>query len=106
MTIEPVKFSLQAIETPLLKASVSYSEAEPQTGKEGFAAALGTAIQSLKTTHAEAAHAMQDYSSGRKDIDITQVMLTLEKSQVATDLAIQVRNKFVEGFNELIRIQI
>ena len=49
---------------------------------------------------------MQDYRSGRKDIDITQVMLTLEKSQVATDLAIQVRNKFVEGFNELIRIQI
>ena len=48
---------------------------------------------------------MNDYSAG-KDVDISQVMLTMEKSQVTTDLAIQVRNRFIEGFNELIRMQI
>lgn len=105
MTIEPINFNLQPVETPLLKTSISYAETDSKQGVS-FASTLGNALKNLKEVHKEAALAMQDYSAGKKNLDITEVMMTFEKSQIATDLAIQIRNKFIEGFNDLIRMQI
>ncbi len=105
MTISPVKFNLPALETPLLKAGVEYTEMPGKSGAGSFAQVLGDALGDLKTAHNQTNIAMEKYSAG-EDIDVADVMLNIEKTQIATELAIQVRNRLVEGFNQLIRIQI
>ncbi len=103
MTISPVKFNLPPLETPLLKAGIEYNEA-PSKGNS-FTQVLSNALGDLKHAHNQTNIAMEKYSAG-EDIDVADVMLNIEKTQIATDLAIQVRNRLVEGFNQLIRIQI
>jgi flagellar hook-basal body complex protein FliE len=103
MTIGPVKFVLPPLETPLLKTGIEYNEGSNKSG--GFSQVLGNAIGNLKDAHNQSDLAMEKFSSG-EDIDVADVMLTIEKTQIATDLAIQVRNRLVDGFNQLIRMQV
>ncbi len=103
--LEPVKFSLPPVDVPLLKAGISYTETRPTEGAGSFADTLDKAVQDLKKIHTLADEKMNDYAAGGKT-DVTEVMLTLEKLQMKTDLAIQVRNKLVEGYQEIIRMQI
>ena len=45
------------------------------------------------------------YISG-KTVDPAEVMLTMEKASMATNLAIQVRNRVIEGYKEINSVQI
>lgn len=103
MTIDSLNFVLPPIETPLFKAGVKYNE-NTTNASGGFQEAFSTALSNLKDVTTTASTAMQDYAAGG-ETDISQVMLALEKSQIATQLAVQVRNKLVEGFNELVHMQ-
>lgn len=103
MTIDPIQFVLPPVDTPLFKTGIKYDE-NTANASGGFQDVLTNALSNLKDVSNKASVAMQDYAAGG-ETDISQVMLTLEKSQVATQLAVQVRNKLVEGFNELVRMQ-
>ncbi len=103
MTLSPVKFNLPPLETPLLKAGIEYTETPSKSSN--FAQVLGNALGDLKSAHNQTNTAMEKYSAG-EDIDVADVMLNIEKTQIATELAIQIRNRLVDGFNQLIRIQI
>ncbi len=107
MTLSPVKFNLPPLETPLLKAGIEYDETPSKSkgAASSFAQVLGNALGDLKNAHNQTNIAMEKYSAG-EDIDVADVMMSIEKTQIATELAIQVRNRLVEGFNQLIRIQI
>tara|TARA_B100001989_G_C24455989_1_gene421612 strand:- start:355 stop:663 length:309 start_codon:yes stop_codon:yes gene_type:complete len=102
--MEPIKLDLSElqIEAPLLKGSVRYEEG-PQA--PSFTETLEKAMDSLKDTHQESAQLMKDYASG-KDVDVTEVMLAMEKTSMTTELAMQVRNKLVEGYQEIIKMQL
>ena len=41
-----------------------------------------------------------------KDVDIQQVMLSTSESQMSLDMAVQVRNKIVEAYQELNKMQV
>ena len=102
--MEPIKLDLSElqIDAPLLKGSVSYDE----TGDtQSFTETLEKAMDNLQDAHSESAKLMKDYASG-KEVDVTEVMLAMEKSAMTTELAMQIRNKLVEGYEELIKMQI
>jgi flagellar hook-basal body complex protein FliE len=45
------------------------------------------------------------YAAGQ-DIEIHDLMIALQQTEVAFDLAVQVRNKIVEAYQEIMRMQI
>jgi flagellar hook-basal body complex protein FliE len=103
--MEPIKldFSQLEIATPLLKGGARFDE-----GKEvqSFTETLEKAMDNLKDTHSQSAQLMQDYASGKENVDITEVMLAMEKTSMTTELAMQVRNKLVESYQEIVKMQI
>lgn len=48
----------------------------------------------------------KNFIDGDDNIDIHQVMLASEEAKMSLQLAIQVRNKLVEGYQELNRMQL
>lgn len=102
--MEPIKLDLQRleIETPLLKASAQFNEGEEV---DSFTETLDKAMDNLKDTHKQSEKLMQDYASG-KEVDISEVMLAMEKTSMTTELAMQIRNKLVEGYQEIVKMQI
>ena len=49
--------------------------------------------------------ALQDLAVGKTD-NLHHVMLSLEKAKLSLELVVQVRNKLLEGYQELLRMQI
>jgi flagellar hook-basal body complex protein FliE len=105
MDITPIAFNLPPLETPLLKGGISYNEQGSGLKNTGFGDMLAHAMNNLKDVHDQAEVKMANYAAGG-DVDVADVMITMEKASMATDLAIQIRNKFLDGYQEIIRMQI
>ena len=102
MAIDPTSFSNDLkIETPLLKGGVTYTE----DNYPSFGESLNIAINNLNTLNNESKMKIEDYIIGQ-NTNIAEVMTSLEKASLATDLAVQIRNRIVDGYNEIMRMQI
>jgi flagellar hook-basal body complex protein FliE len=76
-----------------------------QAGKPGeFQALLEGTIDKLQSIHNDAADAVQKFLSGENE-ELHTAVLTAEKAEIAFDLGLQVRNKVVQAYQEIMRMQ-
>jgi flagellar hook-basal body complex protein FliE len=71
----------------------------------GFADLLGKAIGLLQSVSDSADQKVAALATGQ-DVELHDVMLALETESIAMSLATQVRNKAVEAYQEVFRMQI
>lgn len=70
-----------------------------------FGQLLSNALDSLKGLHAQADELVKDLVTG-KSVDLHDVMIAVEKASIALDLGLQLRNKAVEAYQEIMRMQV
>jgi flagellar hook-basal body complex protein FliE len=80
------------------------SSAQP-TGGSGFGAMLGDSIKSLQASQDEASQASSDLATGTAT-DPTAVVMSVERAQLAMQLASQIRNKAVEAAQTIFQTQV
>jgi flagellar hook-basal body complex protein FliE len=73
--------------------------------KSGFGGMLGDALNSLQATQTDAAQASQDLATG-KATDPTEVVMSVERAQLAMQLASQIRTKAVEAAQDIFHTQV
>lgn len=83
-----------------LLGSVTASNAAPQ----GFSDALFKAVQNVNQLQLKANESTEKLVLGEIG-DIHQVMLDSEKAKLALQLTVQIRNKMVEAYQEISRMQ-
>lgn len=71
---------------------------------EGFGEALKTALTKVEATQTEADLEAQKLGNGEGNLHET--MLALEKADVTMRVAMKVRNKFLEAYNEVMRMPV
>lgn len=74
-------------------------------GEGGFGKALSGAIQNLNSSMADATSASQSLATGQAQ-DVSQVAMTVERAVLELQLATQVRNKAVEAYQEIFRMNV
>ena len=77
---------------------------EPAAG-EGFGDVLKAALHDVADTGRAAEQASQDFVTGRTT-DVAATMITVEKAQLQFSLMLQVRNRLLEAYQEIQRIQV
>jgi flagellar hook-basal body complex protein FliE len=70
-----------------------------------FGRLLETAYEEVIESQRAADVAINEFATGG-DIDIHEVVIAAEQASLTLSLAVQVRNKVVEAFQELLRIQV
>lgn len=76
----------------------------PATRGGSFAQQLGSAIQSVDNMQLEADAEATKVANGAGNLH--EVALALEKADVAMRLALKVRNKVVDAYNEIMRMSV
>jgi flagellar hook-basal body complex protein FliE len=71
----------------------------------GFADMLGKAIGQLQSVSDTANQKVNAMATGQ-DVELSDVMLSLEAESLSVSLATQVRNKAVEAYQEVFRMQL
>ncbi|PKM80892.1 MAG: flagellar hook-basal body complex protein FliE [Firmicutes bacterium HGW-Firmicutes-14] len=81
---------------------------QPGTGKEqktGFADLLKGAINEVNALQNESQEAKVQLVTGEAE-DLHQVMIAAEKANLAFQMTVQIRNKVVEAYQEIMRMQV
>lgn len=78
---------------------------ESKNEGKSFLDTLKSKLDEVNDQQIAADNATQSYIKG-DDIDIHQVMLSQEEAKMSLELAVQVRNKIVEAYQELNRMQL
>jgi len=68
-----------------------------------FKSIFDTAIDNYKNTEAEVDKDIYKLSVGETD-DLHNLMINTQKAQISLDLVIQLRNKALEAYNEIMRM--
>jgi flagellar hook-basal body complex protein FliE len=85
--------------------SIDSTAAGASAPSGAFGGMLTQQLSNLNDLQNTAASQSQALATGQAQ-DVTQVVADVEKAALAMQLAVQVRNKAVDAYNELFRIQI
>ncbi|MGE3759584.1 MAG: flagellar hook-basal body complex protein FliE [Pseudobdellovibrionaceae bacterium] len=76
-----------------------------ETGTKSFADTLKDAVANVNSQQQVADQKMQDLAVG-KNQDIADVMITAEKADISLKLMTSVRNKIIEAYQEVMKMQV
>ncbi len=98
MTIDPISVAMQAAQS-----SMATSKAE--NSQPDFGAWLSKQIESVNQQVAVADTQVRQLAVGEAP-NLHQVMISLEQAKLSFDVAVQVRNKLLDAYQEIMRMQI
>ena len=92
---------------PLQESNISperpIKEATPSG--ESFSDMLTNAVGGVDETMKESEQAIQNFIAGETD-NVHDVMISMQKAQLSFQMMVEVRNKAIETYNEISRMQI
>jgi flagellar hook-basal body complex protein FliE len=84
----------------------SRTEAVEQPEAGGFGELFKQSIDQVNQAQQTAGAMKTAFESGQSDMDLAQVMIATQKSSLAFEAAVQVRNKLVEAYKEVMNMPI
>jgi flagellar hook-basal body complex protein FliE len=100
--MDPIAFS-RITAPPLIPSPRTAESAPAESGS--FATLLGEAIARVQQTQSEAEQELRKFLAG-EPVELHRVMLASEQAGIATDLLMAVRNKVVDAYQEIMRMQV
>lgn len=76
-----------------------------QSSAESFATSLGQMVAQVSGKQAVAGEAVAGLMSGQS-VSLHQAMIAIEEANVSLQLMVEVRNKLLESYQELMRMQV
>lgn len=80
-------------------------ESESPSSEVSFADELSKAIGSVDDAMKASEQTTEDFIAGRTE-NVHEVMISMQKAQLSFQMMVEVRNKAIEAYNEISRMQI
>jgi flagellar hook-basal body complex protein FliE len=97
--------AIQGINTVNGITSAQVNAASKTDGSVNFKDLLIDALNNVNTLEQESAKLTEDFIAGRTD-DIHSVLIAGEKATISLQFVMEVRNKVLEAYQEIMRMQI
>jgi len=81
------------------------TSAKPAGGAE-FAQALQSALAQVSQAQESAQQMSQEFSAGNPDVNLQDVMVNLQKANISFQQMVQVRNKLVTAYQDIMNISV
>ncbi|NLU16714.1 MAG: flagellar hook-basal body complex protein FliE [Serratia liquefaciens] len=104
MAIQGIEGVLQQLQTTAIQAGQMGQGASAQG--VSFASELKAAIGKISDTQQAARKQAQDFEVGAPGISLNDVMVDLQKSSISLQLGVQVRNKLVSAYQEVMNMPV
>ncbi len=97
--------NLRPLVTHNLLKAYGGAKPEPSTGSGGFAALLEQSVNKTNAIQQEASQAIEGAVLGR-ETDLHRVMIAQEEASITFELLMEVRNKLLEGYQQIMQMQV
>lgn len=82
------------------------TDSAPADGSANFADALKGAIDQVNSMQQGAEKKAEDFQLGKPDANIQDVMISLQKASISFQTMVQVRNKLVAAYQDVMNMQV
>lgn len=91
-----------------MQAQVSprVSDGPAAAGATSFSDVLKNSLGAVSETQAAASDLSEKFQAGDSSVDLAQLMVATEKASVSFEAMTQVRNKLVDAYQEIMRMQV
>lgn len=72
----------------------------------GFGDTLREALEAVNRSQTDSDHLATEFQLGNPDVSVEQVMIAVNRANLAFQAAIQVRNRLVSAYNEVMNLQV
>lgn len=103
--VHPSTIDFDKIQQDLRRTAEGAQSSQTKVGKSEFLDLLEKGIQEVNTSSLEAEKASMDLASG-KNSNIHETMLAVTKAELGFNMMVQMRNKVIEAYQEVMRMQI
>lgn len=96
---------IDRISSALPNTSINQVSASPYEAQKGFSAWLKDSLQEVNKSQLHSDQMTQKLVRG-EDVELHQVMIAAAKASVTLQTTLEVRNKVVEAYKEVMRMQL
>ena len=103
--IDQMVNQLRAVAAQASSAPVSHL-ATSQSGNQDFATLLKSAVDEVNSAQMDAKQLTRQFEAGNPDVNLQDVVLSLQKASLSFQTMVQVRNKLVSAYQEIMNMQV
>ena len=99
----------QALSKLQAMASAAQSQAPSNVGggdAAEFSTMLKSAVDKVNEAQHQAGHLSESFEKGDSQVDLTEVMVALQKAKISFQAMVEVRNKLVVAYQDIMNMQI
>lgn len=95
-----------------LRAAAALTQGKPTesagaaAGGTDFAQALSNAIDQVNQAQQQAQQIAEDFAVGKNNVNLQDVMIDLQKANLSFQQMVQVRNKLVTAYNDIMNMPV
>lgn len=104
-SIKPFDFSQAVARAGLTIDGQPLQRAKPVEGA-GFQQALGKALGAVNKAHIEATAMQREVQLDNPTVSIEQTMIAMQKAQIGFQATLQVRNRLVQAYSDIMNMQV
>lgn len=88
------------------QGAVNPLQAEKTAGKVDFADALKASLDQVSNTQQKAQQLGQRFVLGDDSVNLSDVMISMQKASISFQATVQVRNKLVSAYQDMMNMQV
>ena len=82
------------------------SQAAAPAGKSDFATVLKASIEQVSGSQQQASTLARDFELGTTNASLPEVMISMQKASISFQQLVQVRNKLVSAYHDIMNMQV
>lgn len=106
MDTQGIEQMLSVLRTTAAQASGKAAESTPAVGAPDFAQVLKSSIEKVNGTQQQAEQMAEKLAAGDNSQNLHEVMIALQTASVSFQEMVQVRNKLVTAYQDVMNIQV
>ena len=97
---------MRAAQSMAAKVGAKIGNETAATAKTDFAAVLKASIEQVNSTQVQAQSLTQAFETGAAGVQLHDVMISLSKANVSFQQMVQVRNRLVSAYQDIMNMQV
>jgi flagellar hook-basal body complex protein FliE len=93
-----------------LRSTAALAQGKPAqpaaAGGTDFAQVLKSTLEQVNQAQQQAQQMSQDFASGQSNVNLQDVMINLQKANLSFQQMVQVRNRLVSAYRDIINMQV
>jgi flagellar hook-basal body complex protein FliE len=94
-----------------LRSAAAIAQAKPAQGGQAaggvdFAQVLNSTIEQVNQAQQQAHQMTEDFATGKTDVNLQDVMINLQKASMSFQQMVQVRNRLVTAYQNIMNMQV